>query len=91
MKYLDKIAIVALILFVTGCASTSDLEHVQSQVSELSTKVDLLAVDVSSAKSSAESALAKSSAAETAAVNAEKACKDINSKLDRLFKKTNFK
>lgn len=88
MKYLSIILFTAI---VAGCASTSELEAVNAKVSALETKIDLVAVDAASAKSSADVASAKAVAAEDAANRAAKSAQDISAKLDRLFRKAQLK
>jgi outer membrane murein-binding lipoprotein Lpp len=76
------IAMVATL--VVGCASTSDIENLQSQIDGLKTSV-------ASASSDAHSALAAATAAEAAANRAAQFAQDTNSKLDNLFKKSMLK
>jgi murein lipoprotein len=78
-------------VFATGCASTGDVENLQAQIDALKPVVASAAADAASAKASADSAIVKASAAEVAADKAAKACADVNAKLDKLFKKTQFK
>jgi len=79
---LSMIAMVATL--VVGCASTSDIENLQSQIDGLKTSV-------ASASSDAHSALAAATAAEAAANRAAQFAQDTNSKLDNLFKKSMLK
>jgi len=79
---LSMIAMVATL--VVGCASTSDIENLQSQIDGLKTSV-------ASASSDAQSALAAATAAEAAANRAAQFAQDTNSKLDNLFKKSMLK
>jgi len=79
---LSMIAMVATL--VVGCASTSDIENLQSQIDGLKTSV-------ASASSDAHSALAAATAAEAAANRAAQYAQDTNSKLDNLFKKSMLK
>ena len=73
-----KLSMVALVAsLVVGCASTSDVENLQSQIDGLKTSV---------AQASADAA-----AAESAANRAAQYAQDTNSKLDSMFKKSMMK
>lgn len=91
MKHLDKVAIIAVLFAMTGCASTSDLEAIGARVADLETKVASAEQHAADAHKVAVSAEQHASAAHAAADKAAQACADINSKLDRLFKKAQFK
>jgi murein lipoprotein len=92
MKKIVKIAAVALVAgLATGCASTSDLEKLQSQVNGLQGQVNTAAADAAQAKQSAADAASKAAAAEVAANRAAQYAQDTNSKLDRMFKKSMMK
>ncbi len=86
---LSMIAMVATL--VVGCASTSDIENLQSQVDGLKTSVAQASSDAQSALSAANDAAAKAAAAEAAANRAAQYAQDTNSKLDNLFKKSMLK
>ncbi len=92
MKKLAKLSVVALTAsLAVGCASTSDVENLQSQIDDLNTKVSRAASDAAGAKSAAADASARAAAAEAAANRAASYAQDANSKLDRLFKKSMMK
>ncbi len=76
------VAMVALL--AVGCASTSDIENLQSQVDGLKTSVAQASADAASAASQA-------AAAEAAANRAAQYAQDTNSKLDSMFKKSMMK
>ena len=60
MKKVMKLSMVALVAsLVVGCASTSDIENLQSQVDGLKTSVAQASADAASAKSAADSLLHK--------------------------------
>jgi len=85
MKKVIKLSMIAMVAtLVVGCASTSDIENLQSQIDGLKTSV-------ASASSDAHSALAAATAAEAAANRAAQFAQDTNSKLDNLFKKSMLK
>jgi len=67
-----------------GCASTSDIENLQSQIDGLKTSVAQASADAASASSQA-------AAAEAAANRAAQYAQDTNSKLDSMFKKSMMK
>jgi murein lipoprotein len=91
MKAIKLSAVVAVAALATGCASTSDLEALDSRVSSLEGKVSSASADAASAKAAAAEAAAKAAAAEAAANRAAQYAQDTNSKLDRMFKKSQHK
>jgi len=91
MKAIKLSAVVAVAALATGCASTSDLEALEGRVGTLESKVQSVAADAASAKASAAEASSKAAAAEAAANRAAQYAQDTNSKLDRLFKKSQHK
>jgi outer membrane murein-binding lipoprotein Lpp len=86
---LSMIAMVATL--VVGCASTSDIENLQSQIDGLKTSVASASSDAQSALAAANDAASKAAAAEAAANRAAQYAQDTNSKLDNLFKKSMLK
>lgn len=83
---------VALVFsLVTACATTSDVEDLQSQVNGLDTSVKQASADAASAQTTAADAAAKSEAAEAAANRAAQLSQDANNKLDKKFKKSMMK
>ncbi len=92
MKKVIKLSLIAMVAtLVVGCASTSDIENLQSQVDGLKTSVAQASSDAQSAQSAAADAAAKAAAAESAANRAAQYAQDTNSKLDNLFKKSMLK
>ncbi|PKM10124.1 MAG: hypothetical protein CVV06_15300 [Gammaproteobacteria bacterium HGW-Gammaproteobacteria-10] len=92
MNKLVKISVVALTAgLAVGCASTSDIENLQSQIDGLNTRVSQASSDAASAKNAAADASARAAAAEAAANRAASYAQDANSKLDRMFKKSMMK
>ncbi|MDD4913802.1 MAG: Lpp/OprI family alanine-zipper lipoprotein [Methylococcales bacterium] len=91
MKAIKLSAVVAIAALATGCASTSDLDALDARVGTLESKVQTAASDAASAKAAAADASAKASAAEAAANRAAQYAQDTNSKLDRMFKKSQHK
>lgn len=91
MKLIKISAVVAVAALATGCASTSDLDALSARVGTLESKVQTIASDAASAKSAAAEASSKAAAAEAAANRAAQYAQDTNSKLDRMFKKSNQK
>jgi len=78
---MNKFLIVGLMsFFVIGCASKSDLNVVQNEV-------DALKVNVANVRDTVKEAQAASQVANTSALRAETALKEINEKLDRAFRK----
>ena len=92
MKKVIKLSMIALIFsLVTACATTSDVENLQSQVNGLDTSVKQASADAASAQTTAADAAARAAAAETAANRAAQLSQDANSKLDRKFKRSMMK
>ena len=89
MRILNISTVILLAGFATGCASTSDIDSLQSQVDGLKSQIATASSDAASAKASAAEAAAKAGAAESAANRAARYAEDTNSKLDRMFKKIN--
>ncbi len=93
-------SVMFVMLMVTGCAT-----NVQSQIDELSAKVDRIAADASQAKSAADAAGASASEARQMASGAQstanqalnaanqgQACCDAtNEKIDRMFQRSQSK
>ena len=76
---------------VAGCATTSDVENLQSQISGLDTSVKQASTDAASAKSTAADAAAKAEAAEAAANQASQLSQEANDKLDKKFRRSMMK
>ncbi len=84
-------AIVLTAGLAVGCASTSDIDGLQSQIDGLRSDLDKTSTAVASAQNAAREAAARASAAEAAAERAAGFAEETNSKLDRLFKKSMMK
>ncbi|MGZ5030209.1 MAG: Lpp/OprI family alanine-zipper lipoprotein [Methylobacter sp.] len=92
MNKVVKLSIFALVFsLVTACASTSDIENLQSQVDGLGSSVKQASADAASAKTTADDAAAKAEAAEASANRAAQLSQDANSKLDNKFKRSMMK
>jgi murein lipoprotein len=92
MKKVMKLSMIALALsLVTACATTSDVENLQSQVNGLDTSVKQASADAASAKTTAADAAAKAEAAEAAADRAAQLSQEANNKLDKKFKRSMMK
>jgi murein lipoprotein len=92
MKKVIKLSIIALAAsLVVGCASTSDVENLQSQVDGLNTSVAQVSADAASAQTTAADAASRAEAAEDAANRAAQLSQDANSKLNKKFKRSMMK
>ncbi len=92
MQKVIKLSLIALALsLVVACATTSDVENLQSQVTGLDTSIKQASADSASAQTTAADAAAKAEAAEAAANRAAQLSQDANSKLDKKFKKSMMK
>lgn len=76
---------------VSGCATTSDVENIQSQVNGLDTSIKQASADAASAKSQASDAAARAEAAEAAANRAAELSQEANRKLNKKFKRSMMK
>lgn len=90
MKKVIKLLMYALALgFVTGCATTSEIEILQSQINGLNASVRQATVDAARAESVATDAALKAEAAEEALNRAAKTSRHVNS--NRKVRKKNVK
>lgn len=87
-----KLSMIALaVALVTGCATNSDVENLQSQVNSLDSSVKQASANAASAQSAAASAAAKAEAAEASANRAAQLSQETNSKLGGKFKRSMMK
>jgi len=84
MKYI----LLAIALFVTGCASNADIDNLQMQIDSIKPQLTQISKDASDAKKSAEKARALS---EKIYEDFEKMNATLNANLDSLFKKAQHK
>ena len=77
MKAVKLSALVAVAALATGCASNSDIQNLQGQIDSLKPQVSAASADAASAKAAAN--------------RAAQYAQDTNSKLDRMFKKSQHK
>jgi murein lipoprotein len=92
MKKVIKLSMAALAFsLLAACATTSDVENLQSQVNGLDSSVKQASADAANAQSTAASAAAKAAAAESAANRAAQLSQDANEKLDKKFKRSMMK
>ena len=76
---------------ITACATTSDVEDLQSQVNGLNTSVKEASANAASAQTTAADAAAKAEAAKAAASEAAQLSEDANTKLNKKFKRSMMK
>ncbi len=89
MKKVIKLSMIVLAFsLVTACATNSDVEDLQSQVTGLDSSVKQASADAASAQTTAADAAVKAGAAEAAANRAAQLSQDANKKLDRKFKRS---
>ncbi len=92
MNKVLKLAVVSLVAsMAVGCASTSDITNLQTQIDDLKSSVSKASSDAASAQSAASDAASRAAAAESAANRAASLAEETNSKLDRMFKKSMMK
>jgi len=76
---------------ITACATTSDVEDLQSQVNGLDTSVKQASANAASAQTTAADAAAKAEAAKAAASEAAQLSEDANTKLNKKFRRSMMK
>jgi murein lipoprotein len=88
MKRVVKLSMIALaVSTVVGCASSSDIDNLQSQIDTLKTSVAQASSDAASAQSAANDAASRAAAAESAANRAAQYAQETSAKLDSMFTK----
>jgi murein lipoprotein len=90
MRKLGILFTVALI-GLTGCATNSDITKLQSEIDVIESNQKTLVSELADTNKAVTVLNVKTDAAVKAALMAEQYCKDINTKLDRLFKKSQLK
>ena len=89
------VPIILAIAFLTGCASSSDLEALQTQVDRIDIQVTHLNRDIADTRAIASQALAQATgahlASEQALILVKQLNDNVNEKLDRMFKTTSRK
>lgn len=90
-KAIKYAVIFSMVGLASGCASTSDLDGLQSQIDTLKSQVSSASSDAASARADAAEAASKAAAAEAAANRAAQYAQETNDKLDRMFKKSMMK
>jgi murein lipoprotein len=92
MKKVIKLSMIALAFsLITACATTSDVEDLQSQVNGLDTSVKQASANAASAQTTAADAAAKAEAAKAAASEAAQLSEDANTKLNKKFRRSMMK
>ncbi|WAK03861.1 Lpp/OprI family alanine-zipper lipoprotein [Methylobacter sp. YRD-M1] len=92
MKKIIKLSMITLAFsMLTACATSGDVENIQSQIDGLNAKVSQASSDAASAQSAAADAAARAQAAEDAANRAAQYAQDANSKLDSGFRRSMMK
>lgn len=92
MKKLIKLSMIALtVSLVAGCATTSDVENLQSQVDGVNASAKQASADAASAQTMAADAAARAEAAEAAANRAAQLSQNANKKLNRKFRRSMMK
>jgi murein lipoprotein len=91
MKLLKLSVIAMTTVLAVGCASTSDIDNLQGQINTLKTDVNGAKDAAASASASAADAASRASAAEAAANRAASTAEELNTKFDRVFKKSMMK
>jgi len=81
---MKKILIVSLLLLTTACASKSDITTLQSEIDTLRSNQTSFAKEVTACKEQMVALTEKQS-------KCESHCKTLESKLDKVFKKAQYK
>lgn len=86
---------IGALAFITGCASNSDIAKLHDDIEAISENQKTLNSELVNTNKALSQVTARVDAkvenAVTAAERAEQLCKDINTKLDRLFRKSQLK
>lgn len=83
-KSLTAITLLASLLSLGGCASTSQMKSLEAKVDQATATANAAAADASAAKAMAEEAKAAAAAAQAKA-------DETDAKVDRMFKKAMYK
>ncbi len=88
LRLLTIAAATGAFIGLSGCASTSDFDSLQSQ---LNAQINAAAADAAAAKAEAAAASAKADQAFNTAMEANKRSMDTEAKIDNMFKKAMHK
>ena len=91
MKATKFALILAAATLTVGCASKSDITNLQTQIDGLKAETSSIKSTADEALAAAQAAESKAASADAAARRAANAAEETNSKLDRLFKKSQLK
>ena len=92
MMKATKLAVILVAAgLAVGCATKGDVEKVQTQVDGLKAELSSVKSTADEALTAAQGAEQKAASAEAAARRAATASEEVNSKLDRMFKKSMMK
>jgi murein lipoprotein len=82
---------VVLAAGLSGCASTSDLDKLHSQIDQANETARSAAADAAAARKEAAAASAAAADARSIAEDAKATAEATNQKIDRMFKKSMYK
>lgn len=91
MKLLKLSTVIVAAGLAVGCATNSDIENLQGQINTLKTDVSSAKSAANAANNAASDAASRAAAAEAAANRAARSAEEVNSKLDRMFKRSMMK
>jgi outer membrane murein-binding lipoprotein Lpp len=92
MMKVAKFAVVLVAAGLTvGCATKGDISNLQTQIDGLKAETSSIKSTADEALSAAQAAEAKAASADASARRAAAAAEEVNSKLDRMFKKSMMK
>jgi len=92
MKKIIKVSALVLVAgLATGCATSSDVKDLQSQIDSLKGQISQASTDAAKAQRAAADAASRAAAAEDAANRSARYAQETNRKLDNMFKKSMMK
>lgn len=84
---MKRILVSTVVMLLVGCASTGNVENIQSQIDDLKTPVNAMVLEAADAKTTALKAAVSASFANYYATTAENFAEQTQFKLDRLATK----
>jgi murein lipoprotein len=85
-KILKALPLILSTSFITGCASSTEIDALHAKINELESRLANANTDASTAKTTAAQAAVAASAAKVSADRAAGYAQDTNNKLDQLTK-----
>jgi murein lipoprotein len=91
MRKLNMLFMIGALALVTGCATNTDIAKLQGEIDVITTNQKTLSTGLVDTNRALSTVSSKVDNAVKAAERSEQLCKDINTKLDRMFRKSQLK